>query len=159
MSEQDQALQKVKDQAPAKVSNKPGFHNQAAIKARGRAQMLEALTGNKGGKLGKSGLIYKILASLDRDLDSPDPEIYQPARAEALKMAIGMTKDDKADQSLTDMLKAGNVQINFNSYFEAREPIRQDLPGQPLNGQALTIGFTPPPGPGAGLASPEAGAG
>jgi hypothetical protein len=117
----NQDLEAVNNLVPIKASKKPGFHNQAALKARGRGQFLEALTANKGGALGKRGLIAKILASLERDLDSPDPEIYQPARAEALKVAIAMTKDDKSG-GLEELLKGGsNIQINFNSWFSARQ--------------------------------------
>jgi hypothetical protein len=128
-----------------KHSKRVGFHNQANQKAMGRAQMLEGLTANKGGALGKKGLIFKIMESLARDLDSPNPLIYGPARAEALKMALAMTKDDKAEaNSLSELLKSGsNVQINFNSYFSQRLDSDQANPA----GQGVTIGFTPPPGP------------
>lgn len=131
MSLPNQDLEVHSNLVPKKASNKPGFHNQAALKAKGRGQFLEALTANKGGALGKRGLIAKILDSLERDLDSPDPEIYQPARAEALKVAIAMTKDDKGG-GLEELLKGGsNIQINFNSWFSSRQ------------------GITPPPTPGA----------
>src|SRR5258708_4768700 len=132
----NQELDKANNLVPARAGKKPGFHNQAHQKAMGRAQMLEGLTANKGGALGKKGLIFKIMASLERDLDSPLPEVYQPARAEALKMALAMTKDDKAEaNSLSELLKGGsNVQINFNSYFSQRSEADQSGPG-------LTIGF------------------
>ena len=128
-----------------KPSKRVGFHNQANQKAMGRAQMLEGLTSNKGGALGKRGLIFKILASLEKDLDSPNPDIYQPARAEALKMAIAMTKDDKATGALDELLKGGsNIQINFNSWFSQRSDSDQAIPA----GQGLKVGFNPPPTPG-----------
>lgn len=146
-----QELDKAKDLVPARAGKKPGFHNQAMQKALGRSQMLEALTANKGKALGRKGLILKIMASLERDLDSSNPLIYQPARAEALKMALAMTKDDKAESgSLAELLKGGsNVQINFNSYFSQRsEPDQQAEGGcqqaSPA-GQGVIIGFTPPP--------------
>lgn len=143
MSNQD--LEVHSNLVPKKASNKPGFHNQAALKARGRGQFLEALTANKGGALGKRGLIAKILASLERDLDSPLPEIYQPARAEALKVAIAMTKDDKAG-GLEELLKGGsNIQINFNSWFSSRSGIDRANPA----GQVLHVKPNPPPDPGA----------
>ena len=146
MSEQNQDLEKVEPKPQGKNLSKVGFHNQANQKAAGRGQMLEALTGSKGAKLGKRGLIYKIMLSLERDLDSEDPDIYQPARAEALKMALAMTKDDKAGQSLNDLLAgAANVQINFNNHFSQRSGNDQAIPAHL---QGLTIGFTPPPGPG-----------
>lgn len=150
------ALQNLETKPTGKVGNKVGFHNQANQKAMGRGQMLEALTGSKGSKLGKRGLIYKIMLSLERDLDSEDPDIYQPARAEALKMALAMTKDDKAGE-LSDILKgAANVQINFNNHFSQRSSNDQAIPAHL---QGLTIGFTPPPGPGDRPGSVEAGDG
>lgn len=156
MLEQGHDLERVSSLAPAKVHNKPGFHNQAAIKAAGRGQILEALTGSKGNKIGKRGLIYKILASLERDLDSDDSDLYQPAREQALKMALAMTKDDKAGQTLNDLLQGTtNVQINFSQHFSNRS----GSDGQSLPGQSLTIGFTPPPGPGDQPSSVQAGDG
>lgn len=141
----NQELEPLNNLVPKKASNKPGFHNQAALKARGRGQFLEALTANKGGALGKRGLIAKILASLERDLDSPLPEIYQPARAEALKVAIAMTKDDKSG-GLEELLKGGsNIQINFNSWFNQRSSPDQASPA----GQVVHSRITPPPTPGA----------
>jgi hypothetical protein len=110
-----------KSKALVGSGKKPGFHNQAALKAAGRGQFLEALTANKGGKLAKRGLIFRIIESIDEDFLSPDPGIRREARADALKIALAMTKDDKAS-GLEDMLKSGaNIQLNFNSYFEARQ--------------------------------------
>jgi hypothetical protein len=145
MSELDQGLQKVEDMSPiVTVSKKVGFHNQANIKAAARGIVLEALTAFKGGKVGKRGLLVKAMARLERALESGDPEESRWGAEQVLKLANGMTKDDKAGQTLTDLLQAGNATITFNTYFEAR----QSLPGQ-----VLTIGHakpasTPPSGSG-----------
>jgi hypothetical protein len=152
MSKQSEDLQNVDPKVPAKLSNRPGFGNQGAIKSKGRGMILEALTANKGGKTGRKALIFKILESLDRDLDSLDPAIYGPARSEALKLALAMTKDDKAG-GLDELLKgAANVQINFNNHFSQRSGSNQANPaGHSLTIESqngVSIGFTPPPGSG-----------
>lgn len=141
---EDGALESVADKPTVIVGNKTGFKNQSNIKAAARGIVLEALTAFKGGKVGKRGLLVKAMARLERALDSQDPEESQWGAEQVLKLANGMTKDDKPGQTLTDLLQAGQVQITFNNYFEARK----NLPGQSLNGQALTRGFTPPPGSG-----------
>lgn len=117
------------------VGNKPGFKNQGVIKAAARGIVLEALTAFKGGKVGKRGLLVRAMAHLERAFESQDPEQRQWATEQVLKMANGMTKDDKANP-LEELLKgAANVQINFNTHFSQRN-------GQ---GQAEPL----PPGPGA----------
>lgn len=137
---QSKELHGVNNLVPARAGKKPGFHNQAALKAAARGQILEALTANKGGKVGKKGLIFRILESIDQDLDSLDPTVRRDARADALKMALSITKDDKAG-GLEDILKAGgNVQINFSNYFEAR--------AMPSESNSTRIAFPPPPDPG-----------
>lgn len=138
-------LSKIESQAPQKSLTKVGFHNQANIKAAARGIVLEALTAFKGGKVGKRGLLVKAMARLERALDSQDPEESQWGAEQVLKLANGMTKDDKTGQTLTDLLQGGNVQISFNTYFDQR----QSLPGQGLTiSHAKDEGLTPPPGPG-----------
>ncbi len=112
--------------APAKVNKRAGklvgFHNQANLKAMARGQVLEALTANKGGKMGKRGLIFKIIESIQSDFDSEEAGIRREARADALKLAIAYTKDDP--KTLGDLLSGAsgaNIQINFNSYFKDRQ--------------------------------------
>lgn len=84
------------------------------------------------------------MAHLEQAFESPDPTVRAWATEQVLKLANGMTKDDKANP-LEEMLKgAANVQINFNTHFSQRSKPDQELPA----GQGVTIGFTPPPGPG-----------
>jgi hypothetical protein len=138
---EDLALQPDADKPTNVVGLKTGFKNQSNIKAAARGIVLEALTAFKGGKVGKRGLLVKAMTRLERALESQDPEESRWGAEQVLKLANGMTKDDKAGQTLTDLLQAGNVQINFNSYFEAR----QSLPGQSLTIGHSRPGFTPPP--------------
>ena len=117
-------IETTQETAPkaGKAIQKAGFHNHAAMKAAGRAQILESLTAYKGGKIGKRGLLFKVLQGIEEDLDSPILDVKKVAREQALKLAVLMLKDDtSSSKSLGDLLQAGqNVQINFNSYFEAR---------------------------------------
>lgn len=154
MSELANDLQPNDPKVPAKANNRPGFHNQGNIKAAARGIVLEALTAWKGNKVGKRGLLVRAMAQLEESFLSPEPSVRQWACEQVLKMANGMTKDDKANP-LEEMLKgATNVQINFNQHFANRS--KPDQPSYSIEishaspdqedsaGQALT----PPPRPG-----------
>jgi hypothetical protein len=139
---EDGALEKVSDKPTVMVGYKAGFKNQSNIKAAARGIVLEALTAFKGGKVGKRGLLVRAMTRLEQALESPDPDESRWGAEQVLKLANGMTKDDKTGQTLTDLLQGGNVQISFNSYFDQR----QSLPGQGLTiGYAKPDGLTPPP--------------
>lgn len=117
------------------VGNKPGFKNQGVIKAAARGIVLEALTAFKGGKVGKRGLLVRAMDELGKALESSNPDVRQWGTEQVLKLANGMTKDDKANP-LEELLKgAANVQINFNTHFSQRQGSSK---AEPL-----------PPGPGA----------
>ena len=136
------ALENIVPKPTAMVGNRPGFKNQGAIKAAARGIVLEALTAFKGGKVGKRGLLVRAMARLERALESGDPEESKWGAEQVLKLANGMTKDDKAGQTLTDLLQGGNVQISFNTYFDQRN----NLPGQSLTISHAKAGLvTPPP--------------
>lgn len=139
---EDGALQSDNPKPIIKVGNKPGFHNQANIKAAARGIILEALTAFKGGKVGKRGLLVRAMANLEQALSSDSAVVREWATEQTLKLAMTIAKDDKSGNALEDLLKgATNVQINFNSHFSQRSGIdRQELPAQ-----SLTVGFTPPP--------------
>lgn len=112
------------------LTDRPGFKNQAAQKAAARGQLLEALTAHKGAAIGRKGLLFHLLESLEHDIQSSDPAIRLPARAETLKLALSMTKDD-AGQKLTDLLKGGGtVNVSFSNYFEGRAQKAIPITGQ-----------------------------
>ncbi len=135
-------LQPAETKAMDRPINKTQFKNHGAIKAAGRGIILEALTAFKGGKVGKKGLLFRAMAELERAFDAKEdglaPLDSAAIRArkdwaveQSLKLALAITKDDKAEAgSLAELLKGGsNVQINFNNYFSQRSGVdRQDLP-------------------------------
>ncbi len=145
---EDQALPPNVPKPTNQVGNRPGFKNHGLIKAAGRGIILEALTAFKGGKVGKKGLLFRAMAELERAFDAKEdglsPLDGAAIRArkdwaveQSLKLALAITKDDKAEAgSLAELLKGGsNVQINFNNYFSQRSGVdRQDLP---------TVSFSP----------------
>lgn len=141
MSEQNKDLEPAGTQAMDKPINRTQFKNQGAIKAAARGIVLEALTAFKGGKVGKRGLLVRAMANLEQALASEVPDTRQWATEQVLKLANGMAKDDKAAQSLTDLLQAGQASITFNQYFDQR----QNLPGQGLTIAFPKPGSTPPP--------------
>jgi hypothetical protein len=155
---EDLALQPNESKPTILVGNRPGFKNQGVIKAAARQIVLEALTAFKGGKIGKKGLLVKAMDELNKALDQKEVEgkplenVAIRARKDwaieqVLKLANGMTKDDKAS-GLEELLKGGsNVQINFNTHFSQRSGSdRQTLPTVSFG--PAQEGFTPPPGAG-----------
>ncbi len=137
---EDLALQPDSTKPTVIVGNKPGgFKNHTLIKSAARGIVLEALTAFKGGKVGKRGLLFQAMKELDLAMGSADKAERQWAVEHTLKLAMGMTKDDKANP-LEELLKgSANVQINFNTHFSQR------------NGQAEALPLPPGPGDQAGL--------